>query len=86
MRAQTKIFDVIADGNPYSIKATPYTWNESIRYRLSVNDSPVYIFAWDEDLGRLAAMEGPKGSVVLPEIVEEAIANELTTARRRQIA
>ena len=71
----TKKFDLIIDGVPYNIKATPFMFNDEIRFSISYNDSEEYIFARDGNVGQLTAIDS--GAVDIPDNLEEAIAEKL---------
>ena len=60
-RAKTISFDLLTNGMVREVRTTPYSITTGeIRYRVSVNEEPVQLFAWDEGLGRWASMEdGP---------------------------
>ena len=75
MKAQTQTFDLLVDGIPYEVKATPYEYNTETRFRVTFNGSPVYIFVWDSELKQLSAIG--EGTDTIPVNLEEAISNHL---------
>jgi len=78
MKHLAKTFELIVDGVPYEVKATPYEFNTETRYRVSFNGSPVYIFVWDGSLHKLTAIGN--GTESIPDSLEEAIAQRLLAA------
>ncbi len=50
-------FDVttVIDGVPYSVKATPFDFNNEKRFKVNYGDKE-YIFAFNSDIGRYAAI------------------------------
>ncbi len=72
---ENKNFNLTVDGIPYDIRISPYVYNEETRFYVSYNESEEYIFAWDEDLKRLAAFGDETAD--MPDSLEEAIAAKL---------
>jgi hypothetical protein len=68
-------FEMAVDGVPYDVRATPYTFNMMTRFNVSYNGSEEFVFAWDEQLGRLVSL-GDDGAVI-PDNVERAISERL---------
>lgn len=60
---------------PYIVRVVPYPFNTETRFRVSYNDSPEYIFAWDEEAEQFASIGDE--SVSIPDEVEEAVAVRL---------
>lgn len=78
MKIRTEIFELMVDGKPMVVKATPYqTLSTETRFRVSVNDSPVHIFAWDKDLNRLTATDSSNAAGHIPDKIDEAIGRQL---------
>lgn len=73
MKAVT--FDLLLNQVPYVIKAVPYSFNTETRFRVTYNDSPEYIFAWDEEVEQFTSI-GDEASTI-PDEVEEAVAVRL---------
>jgi hypothetical protein len=75
-KAKTISFDILANGIVDKVRATPFglTTGE-IRYRVSVNEGPVHVFAWDEGLERWSIQEA--GSTGSSNDIEMAIARML---------
>jgi len=75
MHAQN--FELLVDGVPYLIKATPYDFNGQLRFTVSYNGSEDYIFTRDAEAGQLTAI----GTDVLdiPDNLEQAISEKLSS-------
>lgn len=78
MKPQTQTFELLVDGTPYEVKATPFEFNTETRFRVSFNGSPIYIFVWDSELKRLTAIGD--GTDTIPDSLEEAISEHLVAA------
>src|SRR5687768_12388681 len=63
-------FNFVVDDVPYLVKASPFSFNEEIRYYVSVNGATDHVFTWDSELKMLRAIDDDAGT--LPESVEEA--------------
>lgn len=72
-------FQLVVDGVPYGIKATPFQFNTETRFKVSY-DGEEHIFTWDSSLGRLAPINDD--SFTIPVNVEEAIAQRLQSISR----
>jgi hypothetical protein len=72
-------FELVIDGVPYGVKATPFQYNTETRYRV-MYDGTEHIFTWDSSLGRLAPINDDSSSI--PFNVEEAIAARLQYSGR----
>ncbi len=78
MKTRTEVFEVLVEGKPLVVKATPYqTHTTETRFRVSVNNSPVHIFGWDKDLKRLTAIDSSNATGGVPPKIDEAIGREL---------
>lgn len=75
MKSQTQTMELLVDGTPYEVKATPFQFNGETRFRVSFNGSPVYIFVWDSELKRLTAIG--EGTDTIPVSLEESISGHL---------
>lgn len=75
----TKNFDLVIDGVPYKIKAKPFMFNDQLRFSVICNDSEEYIFARDENVGQLTAIDS--AAVDIPDNLEEAIAEKLNSIK-----
>jgi len=77
---RTETFELMIDGKSVLVKATSFqTYTMETQYRVSVNGSPVYIFGWNPELGRVTTLA--RGSAVgnMPPKVVEAIGDQLYT-------
>ena len=72
---QSQTFELMVDGIPVIVRATPYEFNTETRFLVSYNGSDEYVFTWDSSLGRLTAIGD--GSEEIPDAIEEAIAEKL---------
>jgi len=72
---QSQTFELMVDGIPMMVRATPYEFNTETRFLVSYNGSDEYVFTWDPSLGRLTAIGD--GSEEIPDAIEEAIAEKL---------
>jgi hypothetical protein len=75
MNMKPVTFDLLLQEVPYTIKAEPYPFNNETRFRVRYNDSPEYIFAWDEEAEQFTSI-GDEASTI-PDEVEEAVAVRL---------
>ncbi len=73
------LIEFTVDNVPYEVKVIPYEYNTETRYKISFGDSPEYIFTWDSELGRLAAINDEAS--ILPDNVEVAIAERLESGK-----
>jgi len=75
---RTEVFELVVDGIPVTIHATSYqTYTMETHYRVSINGSPVYIFAWHPELKRFTAVNRYNGAGNIPPQIEEAIGQQL---------
>jgi hypothetical protein len=72
---QSQTFELMVDGIPVMVRATPYEFNTETRFLVSYNGSDEYVFTWDPSLGLLTAIGD--GSEEIPDAIEEAIAEKL---------
>ena len=78
LRATTETFQLNVEGRPVTVKVTPYQIHTAEkRYRVSINNSPVHIFAWDDDSRRLVLIDKAAIEDNVPEKLEEAIGRQL---------
>jgi hypothetical protein len=75
MKTKTFLFELLVDGVPYEVRATPFQFNDDIRYRVSYNGGQIYVFVWDQELKRLAAIGEDAGTI--PDSLEAAISQKL---------
>jgi hypothetical protein len=74
-RASEKRFELVVDSVPYSVKATPFTFNAELRYYISLNGGPDHVFVWDPEIRSLRAID--EGTETWPDALEEAISQKL---------
>ncbi|MEZ2440262.1 hypothetical protein AB6805_00970 [Chitinophaga sp. RCC_12] len=67
--------DLLLNQVPYLVKVVPFPFNAETRFRVSYNDSPEYIFAWDSAVRQFVSI-GDDSSTI-PNELEEAIAVQL---------
>ncbi|HEU4471044.1 MAG TPA: hypothetical protein VFR58_08175 [Flavisolibacter sp.] len=72
-------FELLLDGVPYSVTASPFEFNAETRYRVLYNGNE-HIFTWDSSLGRLAPIDDDAG--IIPDNLEEAIAQRLQSSTK----
>ena len=78
IRTATETFQLEIDGKPVMVKATPYQIHTSEkRYRVSINNSPVHIFAWDDDSRQLVLIDKAATAEKVPEMVQKVISRQL---------
>lgn len=78
MKKHTETFEVVVNNKPVSVTATAYTMHtDEKRYRVSIDDSPVYIYAWNDDLGRYTVLQTSQAAIHLPDFVDEEIGRQL---------
>jgi hypothetical protein len=75
MKTKTFLFELLVDGVPYEVRATPFQFNDDIRYRVSYNGGQIYVFVWDQELKRLTAIG--EGTETVPDSLEDAISQKL---------
>jgi hypothetical protein len=75
MKTKTFLFELLVDGVPYEVRATPFQFNDDIRYRVSYNGGQIYVFVWDQELKRLSAIG--EGAETIPDSLESAISQKL---------
>jgi hypothetical protein len=80
-KVTTERFDIILEGRPVAVKASRYqTHNNETRFRVSINGSPVYIFAYDEDLNKAIAVDKSAAISAISPGIEEVIGTRLAAA------
>ena len=80
-RVRTEKFEIVLEGKPVAVKASRYqTHNNEIRFRVSINDSPVYIFAYDQDLNKAVAIDQSSAIAAISPNIEDVIGTRLAAA------
>lgn len=78
MKTRTETFELKVNSEVMIVKATAFkTPSNETRYRVSVNESPVHIFAVNENLHRFTDIESGAKADVMPVALEKAIGEEL---------
>lgn len=72
---QARTFNLLVDDVPYVVTASPFSFNEEIRYNVTVNGSTEHIFTWDSELRMIRAIDDDAAE--LPGSLEEAISARL---------
>ena len=75
MKSKTFLFELLVDGVPYEVRIIPFQYNDDIRFRVSYNGGPVFIFVYDQELKRLSAIGDGAGTI--PDSLENAISQKL---------
>lgn len=75
MREQS--FQLLLNGVPYVVRATPFEFNTETRFSISINESEDFIFVYNAAVGRYVAI-GDETST-MPDDLEVAIAERLYT-------
>jgi hypothetical protein len=75
MKTKTILFELLIDGVPYEVRATPFQFNNDIRFRVSYNGGPVFIFVYDQQMKQLVAIGD--GTATIPDNLELAISQKL---------
>jgi len=80
-KVTTERFDVVLEGKLVAVKASKYqTHNNEIRFRVSINGSPVYIFAYDEESNMAVPIENSSSISAISPNIEEIIGSRLAAA------
>jgi hypothetical protein len=83
-KARTEIFDLVINGQAIEVSATPYLINSmESRFRVSYNESAVYIFVQNPETHHVALAEG---NLSMPVQVSQAIAARLEKIESRKAA
>lgn len=72
---QESKFELLVDGVPYIIKASPFEFNAKTRYKVIYNGGEENIFAWDTDMKQMRAID--KDASTIPDNLEMAIGEKL---------
>jgi hypothetical protein len=80
MKTRTEIFEMAIDGKQVKVAATPYRIpTEELRYRVSINGSPIHIFAWDDQRNRLDIVDKARLADSIPDHVIEMIGRQINS-------
>lgn len=81
MKAKTEVFEIAPDNQALVVKATPFkTIKGETRFRVSINDSPVHIFAKSEALKRFTDIDTGAAGKQIPIHIETVIGEKLYRA------
>ncbi|MEJ7680139.1 MAG: hypothetical protein WKG06_20220 [Segetibacter sp.] len=72
---QDQSFQLLLNGIPYVVKASPFEFNTETRFGVSFNGSEDYIFTYDAAAGRYVAIGDETATI--PDELEVAIADKL---------
>lgn len=72
-------FELLIDGVPYAVTASPFEYNTETRYSVQYNGKE-HIFTWDSSVGRLTAIDDDASDI--PDNLESAIAERLQASRK----
>ncbi len=72
---QDQSFQLLLNGVPYVVKASPYEFNTETRFSVSFNGSEDFIFTYNAAVGRYVPI-GDETSTI-PDDLEVAIADKL---------
>lgn len=78
MKPQSQLFELLVDGVPYEVKATPFAFNTETRFNVQFNGSPEYVFVWDGILKRFVPIGD--GAGLIPDNLELEVAEKLQDA------
>ena len=70
-----KKFDLLVDKVPYLVNATPFTFNNELRFLIRINGGEEHVFTWDSEIGALRAIDDD--AATLPVGLEEALSEKL---------
>lgn len=68
-------FNMVVDSVPYFIKAVPFSFNDDIRFYISINGGTDHVFTWDPQVLGMRAIDDKAGD--LPTSLEEAISRKI---------
>ncbi len=75
---QTFDLTTVLDGVPFSVRATPFDFNNEKRFKVAYGDKE-YVFAYDSEIGRYAAIGDE--AVDIPDNLEGWLAERLENYR-----
>lgn len=68
-------FQLLLNGVPYIVKATPFEFNDETRFSVSFNGSDEYVFTYDTNVGQYVSIGDDSDTI--PSDLEVAIAGRL---------
>lgn len=72
---EERIFNVMVDGVGYKVAATPFNFNEQVRYNVIVNGEEPAIFVWDTEMSMFKSLSDDTST--FPDGLMRAINDEL---------
>ena len=75
---ESKRLEILVDGVPYVVEASPFEFNDEVRYRVNYAGND-HIFLFDPSLGRLAPIDDDAADI--PDNLEVEIARRLNSGR-----
>ena len=72
---QEQSFQLLLNGVPYVVRATPFDFNAETRFKVTFNGSDEFIFAHDRSVGQYVPIGDDSGTI--PADVETAISERL---------
>ena len=72
---QDQSFQLLLNGVPYVVKASPYQFNTETRFTVSFNGSDDFVFTYDAAVGRYVAIGDDTATI--PDDLEVAISEKL---------
>ena len=75
VRTDERSFDLVVDSVPYLVKVSPFTFNDELRFYISVNGGEQHVFTWDSEVSGLRAIDD--GASRIPSTLEEEISTRL---------
>jgi len=71
--------DLMVDKVPYTTRVTPFDFNGQKRFKVKVNNGDEHVFAWDEELMALTALDD--GASTLPADLVRELSDRLVRTR-----
>jgi hypothetical protein len=75
VRKEERSLDLVVDSVPYLVKVSPFTFNDEVRYYISVNGGEQHVFTWDSEVSGLRAIDDSSSRI--PSALEEEISLRL---------
>ena len=71
----TKTYNLVVDDVPYIVQASPFSFNDELRFYITINGGNEHVLTWDSEIQRLRAIDDLAGE--LADAVEEEISRKL---------
>jgi hypothetical protein len=75
LRTDERTFNLMVDSVPYLVKVMPFTFNDEVRFYITVNGGEQHVFTWDSEVRGLRAIDD--GAAMIPSALEEEISQKL---------